>query len=260
MARPALPPAGARGSLRECVKALGQLQETLAVERRQRQQLERDIQASRTALAEAHAALAGTQAGERHARHQALHDSLTLLPNRRFFREQLTKALAQVTPEGPALALLYLDLDKFKPVNDLYGHNAGDELLRIVAARLARAVRAEDSMSRLGGDEFACLPANVISREQLGHLASKLFDTVSAPLKLGTLSMIVRPSIGIALYPADGGTADTLLTSADAAMFRAKRQQTGYAFCDRGRWRRGQTTQVWARAAVTAASVRQRTD
>ncbi len=94
-------------------------------------------------------------------------------------------------------------------------------------------VRAEDMMSRLGGDEFACLAAESVNRELLGHLAGKLLDTVSAPLKPGTLRISVRPSIGIATYPADRTTAEALLRSADEAMYRAKQQQIGYHFCDR---------------------------
>jgi diguanylate cyclase (GGDEF)-like protein len=215
------------------LSAVQQLRRTVAVERRRRRQLEREVLAARSALVRARADLAGSKAGEQQARHLALHDGLTSLPNRRFFVEQLGQALARVSPDSPALAVLYLDLNDFKPINDQYGHEAGDELLRIIAARLSRVVRAEDMMSRLGGDEFACLAAESLNRELLGHLAGKLLDAVSAPLKLGTLTLSVRPSIGIATYPADGTTADALLRSADAAMYRAKQQQIGYHFCDR---------------------------
>ncbi len=213
--------------------ALKTLQTTLAAETARGRRLEREIRRMRSALHQAREALAGTQAGERQARHLALHDGLTSLPNRRFFLQRLDLALAGVSPRHPALAVLYLDLDGFKPINDLYGHDAGDELLTIVAARLARAVRAEDMMSRLGGDEFACLPADVANLEQLSLLAAKLFHTVSAPLALGRVTLTIRPSIGIATFPVDGQTADALLRSADAAMYCAKRQQSGYAFCDR---------------------------
>lgn len=222
-----------RSDLPECDPVLMTLQTTLAAETARRRQLEREIVGMRSALRQAHTALAGTQAGERHARHLALHDGLTSLPNRRFFLQRLNLALASVSPLHPALAVLYLDLDDFKPVNDLYGHDAGDELLRIVAARLAHAVRAEDMMSRIGGDEFACLLTDVPNAQQLSLLATKLFDTVSAPLALGRVTLRIRPSIGIATYPADGQSADALLRSADAAMYRAKRQRSDYAFCDR---------------------------
>ena len=125
----------------------------------------------------------------------------------------------------PAFALLHLDLDSFRSINDTHGQDAGDELLQIVAARLARAVRADDLVSRMGGDAFACVLADVPGRLQLVHLACTLFDAVSAPQKIGDLKLTVHPSIGIASGPTDG-------TNADAAMVRAKRQKIGYAFFD----------------------------
>jgi len=220
-----------RTSVLECVGALDQLQTTLTHEIGRRQQLELEVFEVQTALALAHAELVGTQAAERHARRPAaIRDSLTSLPNRSFFRERIDQALAHAEPRGQALAVLYLDLDAFKPINDTHGHETGDELLRIVAVRLARAVRAADVVSRLGGDEFGCLLAGLKSRVQLSHLACKLFDAVSAPLKIGELRLTVRPSIGIAMCPGDGATSEALLRNADAAMYRAKRQKTGYAF------------------------------
>jgi diguanylate cyclase len=212
------------------VLALDQLHATLAHELGRHRQLEREALQARAALALAHAALVGTQAGEQRARHMALHDGLTSLPNRSFFRERLGAALAGPARHRPTLAVLYLDLDGFKPINDAHGHDVGDELLRVVALRLARAVRADDMVSRLGGDEFACLIGDVMNRGQLQHLACKLFDAISAPLKIGTLTFTVRPSIGIAICTEHGSTTDTLLKHADAAMYWAKRQQTGYAF------------------------------
>ena len=219
-----------RASVLECVGALDQLQTMLTNEIARRQQLELEVFEAQTALALAHAELVGTQAAEQHDRHVASRDSLTLLPNRSFFRERIDRALAHAEPRGQALAVLYLDLDAFKPINDTHGQATGDELLRIVAVRLARAVRAADVVSRLGGDEFGCLLAGLQSRVQLSHLACKLFDAVSAPLKIGELRLTVRPSIGIAMCPGDGATAEALLRNADAAMYRAKRQKTGYAF------------------------------
>ncbi len=212
---------------------LEQLETTLAHERYRRRHLERELFVARAALVQARADLVGTQAGERRARHLAFHDGLTSLPNRSFFRQRLDEALAGLEVPRPPLAVLYLDLDGLKQINDAHGHHVGDKLLAIVAVRLARAVRAEDVMSRLGGDEFACLVVNYLKREQLSHLARKLFNVVSAPLKMDKLEIVVRPSIGIAICPTDGVTADVLLRNADAAMYHAKRQQTGYAFFDR---------------------------
>jgi diguanylate cyclase (GGDEF)-like protein len=223
-----------QGSLLECVAALDQLQVLLRLERSRLQALELEIFDANTALAQARAELVGTQAGERQARHQSLHDGLTQLPNRHYFRERLEHALQHLDRQAPSLAVLYLDLDHFKPINDSHGHEVGDELLRIVATRLNRIVRNEDMVSRLGGDEFACLRAGAINPAQLAQLAGKLFDAVSAPLKVGALDLAVRPSIGIATYPADGTTAAALLKSADAAMYEAKRRQTHYAFFGAG--------------------------
>jgi diguanylate cyclase (GGDEF)-like protein len=216
----------------ECMVALDQLRTALAHELGRCQQLELAVFDAQTALAQLRVDLAGTRAGERRARHLAMHDGLTSLPNRSFFRQQLGLALAHLEPRRPAFAVLYLDLDGFKPINDTHGHTIGDELLRIVAARLSQAVRAEDMVSRVGGDEFACLMADLRDREQLSRLAVKLVDAVSAPLMIGRLKLSVRPSIGIAVCPNDGTTADALLEKADAAMYRAKRHRTGYAFVD----------------------------
>ena len=221
---------GVRASVLECVAALDQLQTTLTHELGRRHQLELEVFDAQSALAQACTELAGTQAGERRARHLALHDGLTSLPNRSFFRERLDRALAHAEPHPQALAVLYFDLDGFKAINDAHGHDAGDELLRIVAARLARAVRAEDVVGRLGGDEFACLLADLPSREQLSHLACKLYDAVSTPFQLGKLKLTIRPSIGIAMCPDHGATSEALLKNADTAMYHAKRHQSGYAF------------------------------
>lgn len=216
----------------ECIAALDQLYVTLQHELTRRQQLEQEVRAAQAALLLSRVELVGTQAKERRARRLALHDSLTSLPNRMCFRERLERALSQGVSQSRVLAVLYLDLDGFKEINDTYGHDIGDELLKIVAARLTRAVRAEDMVSRLGGDEFACLLAGVPSRARLIHLARKLLDAVVAPCKLGTLKLVVRPSIGIAVCPADGETVDSLLKNADTAMYRAKRLRTGLAFFD----------------------------
>jgi diguanylate cyclase (GGDEF)-like protein len=235
-----LDPAG----LCECAHALDRLRPALARERRQRESASRDLGGLRAALAAARLELAGTRASEQQARHLAAHDELTTLPRRSALQARLEGALAGAqagaqtgAPEAdpaaaPLLAVMYLDLDDFKPVNDRHGHAVGDELLRIVAQRLRRAMRAQDMVCRLGGDEFACLLTTPMSREHLGQVAAKLFDTVSAPLKVEALALTVRPSIGIAMCPRDGDSAQQLLERADAAMYRAKRRQLGYAFFD----------------------------
>ena len=231
-------PQQARGQVLECAEALDQLHASMS----QQQALQNVLQQQ---LDSVHGDLAQTRAALDHTRHSAQHDALTTLPNREHFRDVLGRALMkpehalsdprpdQRPTRRPSLAVLYLDLDGFKPINDQHGHAVGDRMLRIVATRLTRAVRTGDCVGRMGGDEFACLLGGVDNRQQLSHLACKLFDTVSAPLQIGKLQLTVRPSIGIAVCPTDGGTAETLLKRADAAMYRAKRAQSGYAFFER---------------------------
>lgn len=219
-----------RSCVLECAAALDLLQVSLARELNRHQQLELDVFDAQSALAQARVELATVQAVELRARHRALHDSLTSLPNRSLLRQRLDDALNPGPGGRQALAVLYVDLDDFQAINQEHGRELGDELLRVVSARLVRAVRNGDLVSRLGSDEFACLLAELPGRQQLRQLACKLFDAVSAPVTIGKLALTVRPSIGIAVCPDDGVTSEDLLRSADAAMASAKRQQTGYAF------------------------------
>lgn len=219
-------------SVTECIAALDRLYLTLKHNLARQQALERELRAARMALTNMHAELFAAQAKERSARKLALHDSLTALPNRSFFLERLAEALQRAALQRRALAVLYLDLDGFKPINDVHGHATGDELLRIMATRLSRALRTEDTVGRLGGDEFACLLADFPSRACLRDLAHKIFDTVTAPCKLGAFKLSVRASIGVAVYPADGESVERLLAHADAAMYSAKRARCGVTFFD----------------------------
>ncbi|WP_349743039.1 GGDEF domain-containing protein [Roseateles cavernae] len=222
-------------SVLECAAALDQLHATLARELARSGALELQVFDAQSALASARAELSGSKDEERKARHLAMHDGLTGLPNRRYFSERLDHALAHLESPDTTLALFYLDLDDFKQINDQHGHEVGDEVLKVVARRLARVVRSEDMFSRLGGDEFACLRMGpALGRPQLSALAVKLFDAVSAPLSIGPLTFQTKISVGIARYPGDGSSAAALLRSADAAMYEAKRQHCGHAFFDQG--------------------------
>ncbi len=209
-----------------------QLAATLRLEGRRTERLGREIAALRAVVTELQGQLASVRAREEAAHFLALHDELTALPNRRYFRQQLDQALALATCVSPALALavVYLDLDGFKALNDTYGHDTGDAVLRIVAARLARSVRDGDFLTRLGGDEYACLIGGELTQDRLHQLANALFQAIAAPVQMGSLALAVRPSIGIALYPTDGTTAETLVRAADAAMYTAKRRKLRYAF------------------------------
>jgi len=161
---------------------------------------------------------------------RAERDGPGALPSRRRFDDRPHDEPAPAATPARTLAVLFLDLDHFKSINDRHGHCVGDALLRVVAKRLARTVRAGDMVCRLGGDEFACLLSGPMGRPQISRLAAKLHATVSAPLKLHGMAFTVRPSIGIAVCPADGDNAATLLQRADAAMFRARREHSDHAF------------------------------
>lgn len=214
----------------DCVLTLDRLQEVLIHEHARRWQLEVHAFDARADLAQLRAELAGSQAGALLAHQQAMHDSLTALPNRYYFHQRLTQAIDVATSRHTALAVFFVDLDGFKAVNDSYGHSAGDELLGIIAARLTRALRADDVVGRVGGDEFACLLLDVKDRAHLSRLACKVYDTVSSPIRIGDLLVSVHPSIGIAAFPGGGDTTEALLHRADMAMYQAKRELTGYAF------------------------------
>jgi diguanylate cyclase (GGDEF)-like protein len=214
----------------ECAAALTQLRAAMDAERLNQRSLLQELSEARKAVARLRMDFRDSQAGEFHARHLALHDELTDLPNRRLCRERLDEALALAASRQATAALLFLDLDGFKAINDHHGHETGDVVLRIVAARLTRAVRSGDIVCRLGGDEFVCLPFGVMDEQQLAHLATKLIDAVSAPLMVNHLKLAIRPSIGVAIYPTHAANTKALLKAADAAMYQAKQQQLGFSF------------------------------
>jgi diguanylate cyclase (GGDEF)-like protein len=181
-------------------------------------------------LSETKIELSVTQVAEERATHRALHDGLTGLPNRALLEDRLEQAVAEATRHGWTLAVMFIDLDHFKRINDLYGHPVGDRVLRMVAERLRAALRAVDTVSRQGGDEFVCLMQEVKEQTDVAHIATKILDAVCARYDIEGATITVRPSIGIALYPHDGDTPALLLKRADTAMYRAKQKKTGYAF------------------------------
>ncbi len=152
----------------------------------------------------------------------AQHDALTGLPNRLLLNDRLDQAIAQARRSGSSLALMYLDLDRFKRVNDLMGHDIGDQVLRQAAQRLKACVRASDTLSRQGGDEFLIVLPDIDSPEAAIPVARKLLETLVTPFSLGDAEMVLSGSIGIACYPEDGSDADSLMRNADAAMYVAK--------------------------------------
>ncbi|HEX7808948.1 MAG TPA: EAL domain-containing protein [Thermoanaerobaculia bacterium] len=158
---------------------------------------------------------------EEQIEYQAYHDSLTGLPNRLLFRDRLTIALAHAKRQESGVAVMFLDLDRFKLVNDTLGHSLGDELLRVIATRLRSVLREGDTIARMGGDEFTVLLGD-LRDSNAATIAQKLLDTVAEPVRIEGHELYVTTSIGIALFPNDGETAESLLKNADAAMYRAK--------------------------------------
>ncbi len=152
----------------------------------------------------------------------AHHDTLTGLPNRVLFQDRLARALADARGHEHSAALLFLDLDGFKAINDTHGHDAGDLLLRLVAQRLRGCVRDGDTVARLGGDEFTLLLPDIRSAQNAAVVARKILDDLTAPVTVAGHSVQVTASIGVGLYPSDGADADVLLHNADLAMYRAK--------------------------------------
>ena len=159
--------------------------------------------------------------------HDALHDPLTGLANRVLLRDHLERALARQGRSPGVVALLFVDLDDFKRVNDSYGHAAGDEILIGVAARLVGAVRADDVVGRQSGDEFAVLLARVANPEEAILAAERILRELRRPIPLGGRSILIGGSIGIALAAEDGATVEDVVTQADAAMYAAKHEGKG---------------------------------
>jgi diguanylate cyclase (GGDEF)-like protein/PAS domain S-box-containing protein len=160
---------------------------------------------------------------EEQVRHMAHHDALTQLPNRPLLQDRVGQAIARAKRNRELLALLFIDLDRFKSINDSLGHSVGDRLLQAVAARLLGCTRAADTVARIGGDEFVVLLGDVERPESARQVAQKLLKELSAPLELDGHSLQVTPSIGIAVYPGDGEDVETLMRNADTAMYHAKR-------------------------------------
>ena len=173
---------------------------------------------------------------EESARHAAFHDTLTGLPNRALFEDRLKHGLAQAKRHSWGLAVMFLDLDEFKSINDSYGHDAGDSVLRTVSQRLKENTRGDDSISRRGGDEFLYLVMETSDDNDVASIAEKLIGAIQAPCTViadGTeISLQVKASIGIAVFPKNADTADELITSADLAMYLAKKQKSGFAFAE----------------------------
>jgi len=155
--------------------------------------------------------------------HTALHDALTGLANRELFRKRITKAIQTSRDDNTSMAVLFLDLDRFKSINDRFGHNVGDELLVLVAKRLCQCVRENDTVCRMGGDEFTAVLSDVQAKSNVETIAQKILAALDQPFNLHGQHLSISTSIGVALFPQDGDEQDELIKHADTAMYHAKK-------------------------------------
>ena len=171
---------------------------------------------------------------EETTRHEALHDVLTDLPNRALFEDRLEQGLTQAQRHHWAMAVMFIQLDDFKTINDTYGHDAGDSILQTIGNRLAAMARSDDTISRYGGDKFLYLLSEIQDEAHVKHFAEKLVQSIQASCAISgqgaTVRAEVKASIGISLFPKDGVTAEILVAKADDAMHRARHGRSGISF------------------------------
>jgi diguanylate cyclase len=178
--------------------------------------------------------LAAAVEQEEGSRSAALHDRLTTLPNSVLFKDRLEHGISQAKRHRWLLAVMFLDLNKFKSINDTYGHQAGDAVLQAVAMRLKHVTRNEDTISRFGGDEFLCVLTQLHEQNEIAMIAAKILKAIQAPLDLRmddvTINLRLEAAIGISMFPKDGATAAALIKRSDEAMYWAKENKSGFAF------------------------------
>jgi diguanylate cyclase len=201
---------------------LHQVNAELAKEMTERVVLESELADTKTNLADLRDDLSKSLAKEEETRKSALQDPLTGLPNRLLFEQSLENGLILAKRHRWGLAVLFIDIDKFKSINDTYGHDMGDKVLVTVANRLRSSVREEDMVSRWAGDEFVCLLLEVKREADVTRLAEDMVDRISETCEIDGTDFSISVSIGIAIYPADGETAEILFKNADTAMYKAK--------------------------------------
>jgi len=201
---------------------LHQINLELAKEVDERVVIESELADTKTDLAKVRDDLSKSQTKEEETRKIYFQDALTGLPNRVLFEEHLDQGLIQAKRRGWRLAVLFIDIDKFKSINDSYGHDLGDKVLLMVANRIKSLIREEDTVSRWGGDEFMCLLLEVKQKADVTRIAEKMVNRIAEAFEFNGIVLSIRVSIGIAIYPTDGETADILFKNADTAMFKAK--------------------------------------
>lgn len=201
--------------VQEAAAELVAVNAALAVEIDERHKLEHE-------LADTAAALSESQAQELEAKRSALHDPVTGLPNLTLFNDRLRIALAQAKRHDWHLAVMFIDLDDFKSVNDSHGHEVGDRVLQTVAQRLQTMVRSSDTLSRRSGDEFLFLLLEAKDTASAAAFAARIVANIKEPCEFDGLKLTINASVGFAMFPADGQSAQELLNHADAAMYRVK--------------------------------------
>ncbi|MHB1053321.1 MAG: diguanylate cyclase domain-containing protein [Thiobacillus sp.] len=174
--------------------------------------------------------LAAAEKQEKAARHVSFHDPLTGLPNRVLFNDRLEHGLAQAKRHNWTLAVMFMDLNGFKGINDTYGHDIGDSVLRAISQRLKENTRVDDTVCRHGGDEFLYVLMEVRDEGDITLITQNILKVIQEPCDVGGLELILSASIGISIFPKDGTTADSLIKKADKAMYVAKNKKSGYAF------------------------------
>jgi diguanylate cyclase len=179
--------------------------------------------------------LAAAVEQEEGARSAAMHDKLTALPNRALFKDRLEHGIAQAKRHRWILAVMFVDLDEFKSINDTHGHQVGDAVLQAVAQRLKHNTRSnDDTISRFGGDEFLCVLTQLHEQNDIAMIAAKILKAIQAPCEVRVGDVIAHPclhaSIGISVFPKDGASATALIKRADEAMYGAKENKSGFAF------------------------------
>ena len=200
----------------------------------------------------------GLETANKQLRYLATHDALTGLPNRVLMDDRISQCMALADRQSQTFAVILLDLDRFKLVNDSLGHGVGDELLKEVARRLKSVVREIDTVARLGGDEFVLIITQSPDRDAVQAVARRIIESMKAPVRIAGLEIHTSPSIGIAFYPGDAATVETLLANADAAMYYAKQQgrnnfQCFHAPHEHGHPGEGQAGKRFARCTRTKA-------
>jgi diguanylate cyclase (GGDEF)-like protein len=198
-------------------------------------ELEHRIEVRTAELSQANAALEVEVAERRRAEERlaqlANYDALTELPNRRYFYERVQQAIGRAERHGTRIALVLIDLDNFKLINDTLGHDQGDALLRVAASRMKDCLRTEDTLARLSGDEFTVLVEDLGAAREVAKTARRLVQSLAAPLRLARHEISIGASLGISVFPADGADLSTLMKNADTAMYRVKRQgKNAYRF------------------------------